>query len=85
MGSYGIHTSVFPSAHVAGGFSAFFGMWSALPERKWVTRFLLAMATLIATATVYGRYHYLADAVAGFGMAVLALVLSRLTYRMTRI
>jgi membrane-associated phospholipid phosphatase len=85
LGSYGIHTSVFPSAHVAGGFSAFFGMWSALPERKWVTRFLLAMATLIATATVYGRYHYLADAVAGFGMAVLALVLSRLTYRMTRI
>jgi len=55
-------------------------MWSAFPERKWVTRFLLVMAVLIATATVYGRYHYLADAVAGFGMAVLALAVTRLTY-----
>jgi membrane-associated phospholipid phosphatase len=80
LGGYGIHTSVFPSAHVGGAFSAAFGMWSAFPERKWVTRFLLVMAVLIATATVYGRYHYLADAVAGFGMAVLALAVTRLTY-----
>ena len=80
LGGYGIHTSVFPSAHVGGAFSAAFGMWSAFPERKWVTRFLLVMAVLIATATVYGRYHYLADAVAGFGMAVLALAITRLTY-----
>jgi len=78
LGGYGIHTSVFPSAHVGGAFSALFGMWSALPERKWVTRFLLMMAILIATATVYGRYHYLADAAAGFAMAVLALAITRL-------
>jgi membrane-associated phospholipid phosphatase len=78
LGGYGIHTSVFPSAHVAGAFSAVFGMWSALPERKWVTRFLLVMAILIATATVYGRYHYLADAMAGFAMAVVAFAITRL-------
>ena len=78
LGGYGIHTSVFPSAHVAGAFSAVFGMWSALPERRWVTRFLLVMAVLIATATVYGRYHYLADAGAGFAMAVVAFGISRL-------
>jgi len=80
LGGYGIHTSVFPSAHVGGAFSAVFGMWSALPDRKWVTRFLLVMALLIATATVYGRYHYLADALAGFGMAVLAFAISRLMF-----
>jgi membrane-associated phospholipid phosphatase len=79
LGGYGIHTSVFPSAHVAGAFSAAFGMWIALPDRRWVTRFLLGMAVAIATATVYGRYHYLADAVAGFTVAVLAFAVSRWT------
>jgi len=69
---YGMHTSVFPSAHVAGAFSASFGMRQALPERPWVWRLLLLMAFLIATATVYGRYHYLADAVAGLAMALVA-------------
>ncbi len=78
LGGYGIHTSVFPSAHVGGAFSAAFGMRSALPDRKWVTRFVFVMAVMIAAATVYGRYHYLADAAAGFGMAVLAWAISRL-------
>jgi membrane-associated phospholipid phosphatase len=77
LGGYGIHTSVFPSAHVAGAFSAFFGMRLALPERKSIARFLLVMAILIATATVYGRYHYLADALAGLAMAVLAFLIAR--------
>jgi membrane-associated phospholipid phosphatase len=76
LGGYGIHTSVFPSAHVAGAFSAFFGIRTALPEHRWVGRFLLVMAFLIATATVYGRYHYFADAAAGFGMAVVAYLVS---------
>jgi membrane-associated phospholipid phosphatase len=72
LGGYGIHTSVFPSAHVAGAFSAAFAMLRLLRERKWVGRLLLALAVLIATATVYGRYHYAADAVAGLGIALLA-------------
>ncbi len=73
----GIHTSVFPSAHVAGAFSAAFGVWRAMPRPKWVVRALLVMAVLIATATVYGRYHYLADAMAGLLMAILALAVAR--------
>jgi len=77
LGGYGMHTSVFPSAHVAGAFSAALGMRRALPEHRWVWRLLLAMAILIATATVYGRYHYLADATAGLAMALAAVVLSR--------
>jgi membrane-associated phospholipid phosphatase len=43
-----------------------------LPERRWVGRFLLAIASLIAIATVYGRYHYLADALAGLLVALIA-------------
>ena len=76
LGNYGIHTSVFPSAHVAGAFAAAFGAWRTLPERRWVGRFLLVMATLIAVATVYGRYHYLSDAVAGLLVALIALAIT---------
>ncbi len=72
LGNCGIHTSVFPSAHVGAAFSAAFGMRQALPKHKWVSRFLFVMALLIAVATVYGRYHYLADALAGLAMAALA-------------
>jgi membrane-associated phospholipid phosphatase len=46
-----------------------------MPERKWVSRCLLVMAVLIAMATVYGRYHYVADAVAGFLVAMLVFAL----------
>lgn len=76
LGNPGIHTSVFPSAHVAAAFSAAFAMWRTLPEHKWVGRFLCVMALLIALATVYGRYHYLADAAAGLSMAFGALALT---------
>jgi membrane-associated phospholipid phosphatase len=73
LGNYGIHTSVFPSAHVAGAFAAAFGAMRALPENRWVGRFLFGMAFLIAIATVYGRYHYLSDAVAGLLVALVVL------------
>jgi membrane-associated phospholipid phosphatase len=73
LGGYSIHTSVFPSAHVSSAYAAAFGMLRALPEKPWVGRFLLVLATLIATATVYGRYHYVVDAIAGFVVGVLAL------------
>jgi membrane-associated phospholipid phosphatase len=72
LGNYGIHTSVFPSAHVAGAFSAAFGLRQTLPGHKWAYRLLAVIAVLIAAATVYGRYHYLADATAGFLIAGVA-------------
>ena len=84
LGGYGIHTSVFPSAHVSSAFAAAFGMVRALPEKPWVGRFLLVLAALIATATVYGRYHYVVDAVAGFAVSVVALGLGLLLDRSSR-
>jgi membrane-associated phospholipid phosphatase len=72
LGGYGIHTSVFPSAHVSGAFSAAFAMRTLLPERRWAGRLLLALAVLIATATIYGRYHYAVDALAGFAVSLAA-------------
>jgi membrane-associated phospholipid phosphatase len=76
LGSQGIHTSVFPSAHVAGSFSVAFAMVRLLPEKKWVGRLLVALATCIAVATVYGRYHYAVDAVAGFAISLAATAIS---------
>lgn len=78
LGNWGIHTSVFPSAHVSAAFSAAFGLRLLLPERKWVWRAMAVLATLIALSTVYGRYHYLVDALAGFGIGLAAW---RLTIR----
>jgi len=72
----GIHMSVFPSAHVSSSFACAFAMIRCLPERPWAGRFLLVLAVLIAVATVYGRYHYAADAVAGFGMSLVATALA---------
>lgn len=77
LGKGGIHTSVFPSGHVGAAFAVAAGMVTALPEHKWVGRLLTAIAGLIAVATVYGRYHYMADATAGLLMAGLAILVSR--------
>ncbi len=38
---------------------------------------MLILAVLIATATVYGRYHYLADAIAGLAACLVAVAASR--------
>jgi len=73
LGNYGIHTSVFPSAHVAGALSTAFGIRLAMPEGKRAYRCLFTIAVLIAIATVYGRYHYLADA--SFGAVIACVVL----------
>lgn len=82
LGNYGIHLSVFPSAHCSGAFSAAFAMREVLPEEPWVWRMIFVLACSIATATVYGRYHYAADAAAGIGIALLAWGIAR-TRRVT--
>ena len=68
-----IQTSVFPSGHVTAAFSAAFGMILALPEHPWIGRLLLSNAILILIATVYGRYHYAADGIAGLAISFTAL------------
>jgi membrane-associated phospholipid phosphatase len=73
LGHYGIHTSVFPSAHVSGAFAAAFALWRLAPERRRLNRCVTLYACLVFWATVYGRYHYLADAVAGLAIAALAV------------
>ncbi len=77
LAGHGIHTSVFPSAHVSAEFGAAIGLWRALPERRWLWGTFLVIACLITTATVYGRYHYLVDALAGLGVSAVTFMISR--------
>ena len=72
VGNYGIHSSVFPSAHVSGAVAGALMLRRIMPERRWVGAGALAVAALIAVATVYGRYHYFVDAVSGAAVGVLA-------------
>lgn len=78
-----IHSGVFPSAHVSSAFSAAWAMFLTLPHRKIFGVGLLIYAFSVSVATVYGRYHYAADALAGFGIStvagLLALTLARKT------
>jgi membrane-associated phospholipid phosphatase len=77
LGGYGIHTSVFPSAHVSGAFAAAFALKRVLGERPWLYRGVFVYATLVAIATVYGRYHYAVDAVAGVVVGILAALVAQ--------
>ncbi len=54
--------AAFPSAHVSGSFLALLGAWCYRRRLFWI--FLpLFLAMLVSTA--YGRYHFVADALAG--------------------
>lgn len=65
-----IHSSVFPSAHVSSAFSAAWGMFFVLPRRNVLGRVMVAYAVCVSVATIYGRYHYVADVLAGFGVSL---------------
>jgi len=69
-GNYGVHSSVFPSAHVSSAFSAAWALFAFLPERRRFGWGMLIYAASVAIATVYGRYHYVADAVAGMALSL---------------
>ena len=72
VGGYGIHSSVFPSAHVSSAFSAAWAFLVFLPEQKKLGILMAVYAALVALATVYGRYHFAVDALAGIGISFLA-------------
>lgn len=73
---YGIHSSVFPSAHVSSAFAAAWGLMRVIPERRWVGRGMLIYAVSVSVATVYGRYHFVVDAIAGFSISLVALAVA---------
>lgn len=67
-----IHASVFPSAHVSSAFAAAWAMFLLIPEQKRFGWGVLIYAISVSAATIYGRYHYAADVVAGFAVSLVA-------------
>jgi len=68
-----IHAGVFPSAHVSSAFSAVWALYFIFPKKHWLAHAMLVYAISVSTATVYGRYHYVADVLAGFAVSLIAL------------
>jgi membrane-associated phospholipid phosphatase len=79
-----IHVGVFPSAHVSSVFSAAWGMFLVLPRRKIYGCGLVIYGICVSLATIYGRYHYTADVLAGLGISLVAGALA-LVSRIRRI
>jgi len=77
LGEYGIHSSVFPSAHVSAAFACAWGLLLTMPDRKRYGWIVAAFAFSVATATIYGRYHFAADVLAGFAISFLTFVAVR--------
>lgn len=67
-----IHVGVFPSAHVSSAFASAWAMFLLVPERKRYGWVLVVYACSVGVATIYGRYHYAADVIAGFGVSLVA-------------
>jgi membrane-associated phospholipid phosphatase len=68
-----IHAGVFPSAHVSSAFSAVWALNFIFPKKHWLARLMAVYAISVSIATVYGRYHYVADVLAGFAVSLIAL------------
>jgi len=80
LGKYGIHSSVFPSAHVSSAMSAAWGLRATIPEKPWIAGLMAFYGISVAFATIYGRYHYAADALAGVAISLAALLVLRLDH-----
>ena len=64
-----VHGAAFPSAHVAGSMVAIVASWR---YRRWLFWLCLPFFASMCVATVYGRYHYVADVFAGLILGWLA-------------
>jgi membrane-associated phospholipid phosphatase len=60
-----VHGAAFPSAHVAGSMVAICASWR---YRRWLFWVCLPFFLSMCVATVYGRYHYIADVLAGIAV-----------------
>ncbi|MBV8903075.1 MAG: phosphatase PAP2 family protein [Acidobacteriia bacterium] len=81
LGKASHQSSVFPSAHVSSAFAAAWAMFLALPNRPRFAWGVLLYAVSVSIATIYGRYHYAADVLAGFFVSLIAAVLAWLLSR----
>ncbi len=63
-----VHGAAFPSAHVAGSMVAILASWR---YRRWLFWACLPFFVAMCVSTVYGRYHYMADVIAGIAVGAM--------------
>ncbi len=63
-----VHGAAFPSAHVAGSMVATLAARRYKPWSYWIC---LPLFVAMCVATVYGRYHYIADVIAGIAVGAM--------------
>jgi membrane-associated phospholipid phosphatase len=66
-----VHGAAFPSAHVAGSMVAILAAWR---YRRWLFWVCLPFFASMCVATVYGRYHYVADVLAGIAVGTIGFL-----------
>src|SRR5580658_9607211 len=66
-----VHGGAFPSAHVAGSMVA---LLAARRYKPWLFWICLPFFLSMCVATVYGRYHYIADVLAGIAVGAIGWV-----------
>ena len=66
-----VHGGAFPSAHVVGSMVSLLVAWKYVRKLAWV---MTPIVVCMLIATVYGRYHYLADVLAGLLVATAAFI-----------
>jgi len=67
-----VHGGAFPSAHVAGSTVAILASWG---YRRWLFCVCLPFFVSMCVSTVYGRYHYIADVLAGIVVGALGFAI----------
>ncbi len=67
-----VHGAAFPSAHVAGSMVA---LLTAYRYRRWLFWVCLPFFASMCVATVYGRYHYVADVLAGIAVGAIGFAI----------
>jgi membrane-associated phospholipid phosphatase len=74
--------AAFPSSHVAIALVTVYFSWLYLPRIRWIH---LMIAVGLCCSTVYCRYHYLVDVIAGALATALLVPLGNLLYRRFRL
>ncbi len=67
-----VRGAAFPSEHVAGSVAVVWGAWRF---RRWLFWVMLPLVAAMCFATIWGRYHYVADIFGGFVTGTLGYVI----------
>lgn len=62
--------AAFPSSHVAGSLIPWWHTWKWFPRHRW---WMTTLFVLLCMSTVYNRYHYVVDVLAGLVLGVIVL------------